>query len=407
MRVVGSRPVDPIGHDIVPGKTNHFVGSDASKWKTGVEGYARVRYPQAAPGVDVVFYPTATRQLEYDLVLAPGVDPAGVALAFEGIESIDVDAAGDAVLRLSGGGELRHVPPVAYQKDDAGNRVLVASRYERRLSGAFGFVVGEHDRRRELVIDPVLAYATYLGGADDDTAYGIAVDASSNVYVVGETRSADFTTASPLQPAITGVIDVFVSKLNSSGALVYSTYLGGNATDFAGGIAVDASGNAYVTGYTSSGNFPTTASALKATKTLSWAAFVTKLNPAGSALVYSTYLGGNTAPGTGGDFAHAITIDAAGNAYVVGHSQSTDLATPGQRTNAGERTPSSASSARTDPPWSSPATSAAKTGTARWRWRLIPRSACTSRGQPTRPTFPWRSPYRLPTRAVSTHSSPR
>jgi hypothetical protein len=339
MRLVGARPVDPAGHDLVPGKTNHFVGSDPSKWKTDVEGYSRVRYPQAVPGVDVVFYPSAERQLEYDLVLAPGVDPGGVALAFEGVESVEVDAEGDAVLHLAGGGELRHVPPVAYQTDDAGNRVVVASRYERRPSGALGFTVGAHDRRRELIIDPVLAYTTYLGGAEDDSAIDIAVDSEHNVYVLGETRSAAFPITSPFRGALSGVSDLFVSKLDPTGVLVYSTYFGGRTTDFAGGIAVDASRNIYITGYTSADDIPTTPSSLRPTRspTLSWVSVVAKLNPTGSALVYSTYLGGDHTPdGFGGDFAHDIAIDAAGSAYVVGHTQSTDFpTTTGQRTNAG------------------------------------------------------------------------
>jgi len=169
-----------------------------------------------------------------------------------------------------------------------------------------------------------VVYSTYLGGSGDDQGNGIAVDSFGNAYVTGYTNWTNFPTANPLQPAFGGNWDAFVAKLNAAGsALVYSTYLGGSSYDCGYGIAVDSSGSAYVTGYTTSANFPT-ASPLQATYGAGggWDAFVTKLNAAGSALVYSTYLGGS-----GDDFGDAIAVDSSGKAYVTGHTSSTDFPT--------------------------------------------------------------------------------
>src|SRR6266851_2193022 len=180
------------------------------------------------------------------------------------------------------------------------------------------------DRHRSLTIDPSLVYSTYLGGSSTDVGFGIAVDSSGNAYVTGYTQSSNFpTTAGALQTTFGGLADAFVSKLNSSGsALVYSTYLGGGSTDFGFGIAVDSSGGAYVTGYTQSSNFPATAGALQTTFGGGADAFVSKLNSGGSALVYSTYLGGSSF-----DFGFGIAVDSSGNAYVTGYTCSSNFPT--------------------------------------------------------------------------------
>jgi hypothetical protein len=167
-----------------------------------------------------------------------------------------------------------------------------------------------------------LVYSTYLGGSNVDEGYGIAVDSSGNAYITGETESINFPTASPLQAVFGGVQDAFVAKLNPAGsALVYSTYLGGGGYDAGYGIAVDSAGNAYVVGYTTSTNFPT-ASPLQPVNGGGADAFVAKLNPSGSALVYSTYLGGS-----GGEFGLGIAVDSSGNAYVTGYTAATNFPT--------------------------------------------------------------------------------
>src|SRR5438874_1208469 len=167
-----------------------------------------------------------------------------------------------------------------------------------------------------------LLYSTYLGGNSEDDGNGIAVDAAGSAYVAGLTTSTDFPTANPLQSKNAGSSDVFVAKLNASGsALIYSTYLGGSSSDFAFGIAVDSSGNAYVTGHTASTDFPT-ANPLQSKNAGSSDVFVAKLNASGSALIYSTYLGGSSS-----DFAFGIAVDSSGNAYVTGQTASTDFPT--------------------------------------------------------------------------------
>ena len=207
-----------------------------------------------------------------------------------------------------------------------GVRQEVSGHYVFEGDGQVGFAVGAYDTSRPLVIDPTLSYSTCLGGGSVDEAGDMAIDASGNAYVTGQTFSTNFPTANPLQPAINGgpnVSDVFVTKLNADGsALVYSTYLGGENEDIGSSIAVDASGNAYVTGLTLSSQFPTTPGAFQRIPLGTQDAFVAKLNAAGSALVYSSFLGGHSDDQTLG-----IAIDSTGNAYVTGYTSSSDFPT--------------------------------------------------------------------------------
>jgi hypothetical protein len=227
MRVVGARPVPPQGREVQPGTTNYFLGNDPRRWRTGVEAYARARYSQVLPGVDLVYYGNGEERLEYDLVLAAGVDPSGVALSFEGVDSLHIDADGAAVLMLPGGGEVVQPRPVAYQTDGQGDRVEVDARYEMR-EGALAFAVGPHDPRRELVIDPTITYSTYLGGSLADYGNAVAVDGSANIYVAGSTTSTSLAGF----PHTPGGEDAFVAKLDANGAaLSYVTYLGGSYGD--------------------------------------------------------------------------------------------------------------------------------------------------------------------------------
>ncbi len=328
MRVVGGRAVEPLASEGLPGTSNYLMGSDPAKWRTGIGGYARVRYPDVLPGIDVVYYGTGTviasdaQRLEYDVVLAPGVDPKSAVLAFDGAESIAIDASGTAVLKLHGGREVVQPAPLAYQVDASGKRRPVDVRYVRR-EGGIGFAVGGIDARRALVIDPALVYSTYLGGLASDGAYGVALDGAGEAFIAGTTASSNFPDASLPQSTAGGGYDAFVTKLNAAGsAIVYSTYLGGSGSDFANGIVVDSAGEAFVTGTTSSTNFPT-ASALRATYAGgAFDGFVTKLNAAGSAFVYSTYVGGSA-----NDQSEGIAIDSAGEAFVAGFTFSTNFPT--------------------------------------------------------------------------------
>ena len=332
MKLASANPSPQVsGLKELPGKSNYFLGNDPAKWSTNVPTYAKVQYKDVYPGVDLVYYGNR-RQLEYDLIVAPGTDPAVIQLAFEGEDNLEIDAQGDLVLHTAGE-QVRLHKPLVYQQVDGGRREI-SGAYVLNGGRQVGFQVAAYDADKPLIIDPVLSYSTYLGGIDFDPGNAIAVDASGNAYVTGNTSSFDFPTASPFQPAFGGGnSDAFVTKLNAAGnALVYSTFLGGSGVDQGQDIAVDASGNAYVTGDTTSTDFPTASPIQPAFAGGNSDAFVTKLNAAGNALVYSTYLGGS-----GEDLGRGIALDTARNAYVRGSTGSTDFptASPIQPTNGG------------------------------------------------------------------------
>lgn len=324
MNLVGAaRKPQVNGAEELPGKVNYFIGRDRSKWRTNVPTYAKVHYRDVYPGIDLVYY-GSQRQLEYDFVVAPGVDPKKIVLGFKGAEKLEIDAQGDLVLRATGG-DIRQHKPVVYQEINGVKREIEGS-YVRKGANRVGFQIAAYDRGHPLVIDPVvLSYSTYLGS--NDQGFAIAVDLSGNAYVTGITNSTRLPTGS----------DAFVTKLNAEGsALVYSTYLGGSDSDSGAGIAVDAAGNAYVTGTTESTDFPTTLGAFQpifgggsiSGRSKPSDAFVTKIDAAGSTLIYSTFLGG-----LGNDNASGIAVDASGNAYVAGSTTcaqgiSTTLTTP-------------------------------------------------------------------------------
>jgi len=304
------------GLDRLPGVSNYYLGNDPSLWRAGIPQYARVRYSEVYPGVDLVCYGNG-RKLEYDFVVAPGADPRRVQLSWEGVESQTLNSAGDVVLRTSLG-EIVQKRPRVYQETASG-RVEVAARYILAPGRRVGFAVARYDRGRPLIIDPQLIYSTYLGGSSVDEGHGIAVDSSGNAYIAGNTSSANFPIQSSLKTT-NASSDAFVTKISANGnSLVYSTYLGGNANDHGLAIAVDSSGSAYVTGDTQSANFPV-ASGFQATIGGGfWDAFVTKLTSTG-ALAYSTYLGGN-----GDEYGQGIAVDSSGSAYVAGYTSSTNF----------------------------------------------------------------------------------
>jgi hypothetical protein len=370
LRLVGANP-DAVGTggDELPGKANYFIGNDPKKWRTNVPTYAKVRYQNVYPGVDLVYYGNQSGQLEYDFVVAPGADPSAITLDV-GAErtgrnsklenrnsaahtSLQIAGDGDLVISTEGG-DMRLHKPLVYQErstvdsrqltvqDDSRqskieNRHLVDGHYVLAANNQVSFGVSGYDKTRPLVIDPVLSYSTYLGGSGFDEGFGIAADSSGNVYVTGRTSSTNFPTVNPLQTSNKSLAEypttAFVAKLNAVGsALVYSTYLGGSGVDMGFGISVDSSGNAYVAGDTSSTDFPTVNALQEMNKSPAGGStgFVAKLNAAGSALIYSTYLGGSGGDGVGG-----IAVDASGDAYVAGGTQSTDFPTvnPLQATN--------------------------------------------------------------------------
>ena len=256
-------------------------------------------------------------------MVKPSADPQQIELSFDGANRLRLDADGDLIVDIAGDDVIEH-KPVIYQ-DIGGKRRRVAGAYELRNGLTVGFKLAGYDDRRSLTIDPNLVYSTYLGGSSNDYGGGVALDSSGNAYVTGIAGSSDFpTTAGAFQTTFGGGYDAFVSKLNGSGsALIYSTYLGGSSNDYGGGIALDSSGNAYVTGSTRSTDFPTTAGAFQTAFGGGFEhAFVSKLNGSGSALVYSTYLGGSNSDGASG-----IALDSSSNAYITGSTTSSDFPT--------------------------------------------------------------------------------
>lgn len=337
----GARPAAH-GLEALPGKVNYFRGNDPAKWHTGIPTYRKVQYKDVYPGIDLVYYGNP-RQLEHDFVVAPGADPDRIRIAFEGLEG-KTDApklriADDGNLVLSAqGGDLLVKKPHVYQEVD-GRRVDVAADFVVHqpelgkavgLAGAdpasVGFRLAAYDRGRPVVIDPVVLYSTYLGGSaggiSGDNGNSIALDANGNAYVTGTTFSDDFPTVHPKYRNLWGVSDVFVVKLSSNGETVlYSTYIGGSDSESDGDIAVDPNGNAYLTGVTFSNDFPMVHPKYRNLWGIS-DAFVIKLSSNGQTVRYSTYLGGS-----GFELATGIAVDTKGNAYVTGRTDSTDFPT--------------------------------------------------------------------------------
>jgi hypothetical protein len=337
VNVAGANPHGKVtGTDPLPGRIHYYIGNDPAKWRTNIPTYGRVQYDEVYPGIDLAYYGNQGR-LEYDFIVAPGRDPGRIWMSFEGARAVGIDGNGDLVLQLAGG-EVRLDRPLAYQQVDGSKRIIPAEFAVQTAGGTqkVGFNLGGYDSSRPLVIDPVLIYSTFLGGGGSDRGAAIAVDAAGAAYVVGSTDSPDFpTTPGAFDTSATGTVDVFVTKLNSTGsALEYSTYLGGSVTphdwdqpaDSGLSIAVDPAGAAYVTGSTRSSDFPTTPGAFDSSYNLRGDAFVTKLDPTGSVLVYSTYLGSASA-----DSGTSIAIDAGGSAYVTGSTDASSIfpTTPG------------------------------------------------------------------------------
>jgi hypothetical protein len=333
---LGANPdVRPVGQDKTEAILSYFKGRPEA-WRTGLPTYAKIVYPELWPGIDLVYYGTVNR-LKYEFVVRPGADPGRIRLAYRGATDVQVNAAGQLEVTTPVGG-FQDETPAAYQEVD-GRRVEIEMAYafepappeilSPQSSTTYGFRVGDYDLSRPLILDPaVLTYAGYLGGADYDIGYGIAVDGAGNAYVTGWTYS-DQAFPVTVGPDLThnGAGDAFVAKVNAAGtALVYAGFIGGADGDVGYGIAVDGTGNAYVAGWTQSneaaGAFPVTVGP-DLTHNGAGDAFVAKVNAAGTALAYAGYLGGS-----GEDRGYGIAVDGAGNAYVTGYTNSTEATFP-------------------------------------------------------------------------------
>jgi len=278
-----------------PGKVSFFLGNDPKRWAAGLTVYSRLAYRNIYPGIDLVFYGNRG-ELEYDFVVAPGADPGRIRLRMND-SAARVTANGELLAGREPGATLHR--PVLYQNLDHGKRVVEGSF---RVTGpdTVGFQFAEYDRRRTLVIDPAinLLYSTYASGVHNDEAWDEILDGQGNIYITGYSASQDFpVTANALQTtrgAIgTYTYNVIVMKFNSSGTLIFSTFLGGSNTALGQAIVAAPDGSVYVGGYTVGSDFPVTSNAYQKVPGGSKDAFLAKISPDGSHLVYSTYLGGS------------------------------------------------------------------------------------------------------------------
>ncbi|MCF6158069.1 MAG: hypothetical protein E3K32_05750 [wastewater metagenome] len=348
-----SKNLEILAGDMMEGKINYLIGRDPKNWKTDIPAYKAVVYREAYKNVDIKFYGN-NQQMEYDVIIKPGGDLSRVRFAYRGIKDLEITDEGNLKVILDEGNLIQKRPYI-YQEIN-GERCEIQGgftvyRSEQTAEGrgtepeirdvksgmrnpecktrnpeyfAYGFHIESYDKRYPLTIDPELVYSACFGGNSSDWGHGIAVDGSGNVYITGETRSHNFPVISAMHKKKAGNAessDIFITKLNASGDMVYSTYLGGNGDDISNGIAVDSSGNIYVTGYTKSSDFPIH-SALYKNKNGKSDAFISKLQASGNTLIYSTYLGGSNS-----DWGRGIATDNSGNAYITGWTYSHDFPT--------------------------------------------------------------------------------
>jgi hypothetical protein len=320
------RTLDPL-----PGVVNVLRGNDPSAWIRDQTRYGRIVYRGVYPGIDLQ-YRQNTGQMEYDFVLAPFASPSQISIKQTGASAVAIDASGNLVLTTAAGSLVERAP-VAYQLS-AGAMRPVSAKFAIRPDGTVGFTVSGADPSQPLVIDPTLVYSSYFGGPRSDEGYAIALDPSGNTYITGDTESfSGVATTGALQSQFAGdVSDAFVAKFDPAGRLIYSTYLGGRRNDYGFAVATDAQGDAYVAGATGSDDFPTTPGAFQThlastvtpddTSIGPSDAFLVKLSPDGSRLIYSTYLGG-----ANNDMANGVAVDALGEAVVTGYTNSVDFPT--------------------------------------------------------------------------------
>jgi hypothetical protein len=339
LRIAGVNPdVEVEGRKPLPSYSNYLIGNDPRKWRKHVPQYGEVWYSDLYPGIDLVYY-GSNGQLEYDFVVAPHANANRIGLSIAGWPRrlhIRQNTDGDLVIPIDGGEVLlrrprlyqgnsclhaesrEHGPPLASCVEIKGCRFKLYAR--KNIESQVRFELPPYDHSQPLIIDPVVSFSTFLGGNVTDSANGMAVDSSGDIYLVGTTNSTIFPlTSDPIQNTLAGDTDAFVTKISGDGSsLIYSTYLGGSNAEFAHGIAVDSSGSAYVTGETYSSDFPLVNQ--YQSQNPSGSGFVSKLSPDGSTLIYSTYLGGSTEGTTNG-----IAVDSNGDAVVAGRTYAVDF----------------------------------------------------------------------------------
>ena len=328
LRLRAATPTLPAGEKPLATRVNYLLGNDPAQWRTQLPTFGQLRQREVYPGIDAIYY-GRDRQLEYDFEIAPNADPQHIVIDLSGAEAAHLDDAGDLQLTLAGETLTQH-RPFAYQLDAAGRVEPVSAAYtlETTDSGhALRFELGDYDRSRELVIDPVLRYSTYLGGVAGDDINAVTTVADG-VIVAGIGGCQSSTGGPNSFPTTTGAFDTlcrgnqeaFVAKLDFElGELLFSTYIGGNSDDAAYALTTDADGNIIVGGTTradGASGFPVTAGAYQTTGKYVGDAFIAKLDPTGAQLLYGTLFGGAGAQ----DIVYGLVADAAGDLYFAGQA---------------------------------------------------------------------------------------
>ncbi|MBI2388171.1 MAG: SBBP repeat-containing protein [Deltaproteobacteria bacterium] len=317
-RLVGARRQGPVAERPLRGVVNDHVG-DSSRWRAGAPTFGQLAWEEAYPGIDLVVEP-ARGGFAYRFVLSPGADPRAIALQWTGPREVRVANEGRDLEVDTGRGLLRVTGLRAFAVD-AGQRRELGIRHVAR-DGHVGFELDGWSGDVPVVIDPAVSWSSYLGGGGDEGTVAMTIDAAGNVLLAGSTKSGDFPATAGLDTSFGGgERDAFVTKVTASGAHVWSTYLGGAGDDGANGIAVDGSGNVFVTGGTDSADFPATGGFDTTLNLMD--GFVTKLGSAGT-IAWSSYLGGS-AP----DYASSVAVDTGGNLFVVGATTSADFPSSG------------------------------------------------------------------------------
>ena len=303
------------GQDDFGSKSHYYIGNDPSKWVKDVTRYGKVQYKDLYPGIDLVFYGNQS-ELEYDFIVAPGVDPDIIRLGFSGADKLSLNQQGDLLIRTPAGIVLQK-KPLVYQTRN-GQKEIIAGSYALLDNYTIGFDLGSYDHSLPLIIDPVLYYTTYIGGSDQDNGTRIAIDQQGYIYITGYTFSTDF----PSGAVLGSDISTFVTKLTPDGtSVVFSLYLGGSGVDRGRDIAIGDDGNIYIIGETTSLDFPVLASAPQSQNNGGTDVFLSVLSPGGNHLHYSTYYGGS-----GYDAGHGIALGNNDAVYLTGETWSNDLA---------------------------------------------------------------------------------
>jgi hypothetical protein len=296
------------------GTYNYFIGNDRSKWRSGVPAFGEVYYRDVYAGIDLKFY-ARNGAMEYDFIARPGADISRISVAFEGIDGIKKAANGDLLIKTAFGDIIQKAPHIYQAAGGKTKEIAGGFRISDPDGKSYGFRVDPYDTKYALVIDPELVYSIVKGGTVASGSLAIALNGEGCAYVTGWTSASDFpTTTGAYDTSFNGNYDAAIFKLSADGkSTVFSTFFGGSGFDFGYGIALDGSGNIYVAGSTSSSDLPVTSDAYQSLSGGNSDAFILKLNPSGSSLLYSTYLGGSD-----NDYAYGVAVDGSGNAYVTG-----------------------------------------------------------------------------------------